>query len=57
MIITDNFVIFGQIAKQNLVYRMAMNVCCSGSLTTRLRGDYTLLLSNFVLDITFKQIH
>ena len=22
-----------------------------------LRGDYTLLLSNFVLDITFKQIH
>ena len=22
-----------------------------------LRGDYTLLLSNFVLNITFKQIH
>ena len=22
-----------------------------------LRGDYTLLLSNFVLDITFKRIH
>ena len=34
---------FSEIAKMPMVYN--------------LRGDYTLLLSNFVLDITFKQIH
>ena len=34
------------------------NICLSKAhIFALLRGDYMLLLSNFVLDITFKQIH
>ena len=35
---------------KHLKYKVQHEIC-------RLRGDYTLLLSNFVLDITFKGIH
>ena len=39
-----------------LKFKFSQKMCIQANVGS-LRGDYTLLLSNFVLDITFKQIH
>ena len=43
--------------KKNLKYHSLQQNIFLSFASDELRGDYTLLLSNFVLDITFKQIH